>query len=217
MPTVLNRLFAAVVIGLAIAASAAPPAAAAPPPAQLSAEDRAAVAQAEQALNAVHTMQSKFIQVNPDGRQAAGTFYLSRPGRMRLEYDAPVKDFIVADGLFLFYWDSEMKQQSSTPIGSTLADFILRPDIKLSGDVTVTDVFRAPGVLEVTLVETKDPRKGSLTLVFEDRPLQLRKWRVLDAQGLTTEVALLNPRVGVPLPTDLFYFKAPGARQEHGG
>ncbi|HYH22358.1 MAG TPA: outer membrane lipoprotein carrier protein LolA [Azospirillum sp.] len=222
----LNRLLAALALGIAVIASPTVPAAAAPrgqspaaqlSAAQLSAEDRAAVAQAEQALNAIHTLQSRFVQLNPDGRQASGTFYLSRPGKMRLEYDAPVKDFIVADGLFLFYWDSEMKQQSSTPIGSTLADFILRPDIKLSGDVTVTDVFRAQGVLEITLVETKDPRKGSLTLVFEDRPLQLRKWRVLDAQGLTTEVALLNPRVGVQLPSDLFYFKAPGSRQEHGG
>jgi len=219
---VLTRFFAAVALNIALgAALAASPALSAPrgqsAAAPLSAEDRAAVTQAEQALNAVHTLQSKFVQLNPDGRQAGGTFYLSRPGKMRLEYDAPVKDFIVADGLFLFYWDSEMKQQSSTPIGSTLADFILRPDIKLSGDVTVTDVFRAQGVLEITLVETKDPRKGSLTLVFEDRPLQLRKWRVLDAQGLTTEVALLNPRVGVPLSSDLFYFKAPASRQEHGG
>ncbi|HYD69044.1 outer membrane lipoprotein carrier protein LolA [Azospirillum sp.] len=218
----LTRFFAAVALNIALgAALAASPALSAPrgqsAAAPLSAEDRAAVTQAEQALNAVHTLQSKFVQLNPDGRQAGGTFYLSRPGKMRLEYDAPVKDFIVADGLFLFYWDSEMKQQSSTPIGSTLADFILRPDIKLSGDVTVTDVFRAQGVLEITLVETKDPRKGSLTLVFEDRPLQLRKWRVLDAQGLTTEVALLNPRVGVPLSSDLFYFKAPASRQEHGG
>ena len=218
----LTRFFAAVALNIALGTALAASTVSAAPrgqsaAAQLSAEDRAAVTQAEQALNAVHTLQSKFVQLNPDGRQAGGTFYLSRPGKMRLEYDAPVKDFIVADGLFLFYWDSEMKQQSSTPIGSTLADFILRPDIKLSGDVTVTDVFRAQGVLEITLVETKDPRKGSLTLVFEDRPLQLRKWRVLDAQGLTTEVALLNPRVGVPLSSDLFYFKAPASRQEHGG
>ncbi|WP_343055055.1 outer membrane lipoprotein carrier protein LolA [Azospirillum oleiclasticum] len=198
---------------LALAASLTAPAAHAATPAAppaLSAQDRSDIARVEEHLNAVKTLQSKFVQVAPDGRQATGTFYLSRPGRMRLEYDAPVRDFIVADGLFLFYWDADMRQQSSTPIGSTLADFILRKDIRLSGDVTVKEVDRADGVLEITLFETKDAGKGSLTLVFQDKPLQLRKWRVLDAQGLTTEVGLINPRAGVPLDRDLFYFREPG-------
>ncbi|MGQ9366349.1 LolA family protein [Azospirillum sp. ST 5-10] len=207
MKTFLRPLIAAAL--LAVAATAGTTAAAAPRAAPLTAEERADLGRVEAYLNGVRTLQSRFVQVNPDGRQVAGTFYLSRPGRMRLEYDPPIKDFIVADGLMLFYWDSEMKQQSNTPIGSTLADFILRKDIALSGDVTVIDVQHEPGVLEVSLVETKDPGKGVLTLVFEDRPLNLRKWRVLDAQGLVTEVGLLNPRVGVPLDRDLFYFRTP--------
>ena len=135
---------------------------------------------------------------------------------MRLEYDPPLKDFIVADGSFVFYWDGEMRQQSSAPIGSTLADFILRKNIRLSGDVTVTDVFQAPGVIEVSLLETKDPGKGTLTLVFEDRPFQLRKWRVLDAQGMTTEVALLNPRTDVTFDREMFYFKEPTRGSDYG-
>lgn len=171
--------------------------------------DAADLRRVEDYLNGVRTLQSRFIQVAPDGRQATGTFYLSRPGKMRLEYDPPIRDFVVADGLFLFFWDGEMAQQSSAPIGSTLADFILRKDFTLSGDVTVRGVTRSPGVLEITLSETKDPGKGTITLVFEDQPLKLRKWRVVDAQGLTTEVGLLDPRVGVPLDRNLFYFREP--------
>jgi len=197
-------------LGVFLAAGPAPAASVrAPAAAVLSEDDRADIGRVEQYLNGIQTMQSKFIQVSPNGNQIFGTFSLSRPGRMRLDYDPPIKDFIVADGLFLFYWDGEMRQQSSTPIGSTLADFILRADIRLSGDVTVTGVTRGSGVIEVTVVETKEPAKGSLTLVFEDRPLQLRKWRVLDAQGQVTEVGLLNPRVGLPLDRSLFYFREP--------
>jgi len=210
MTTVLRRILAPLLLLAALAA----PAAAAPKGHPLTAEDRAIVSEAEQYLNGIKTLQSTFIQVGPDGRQLGGTFSLSRPGRMRLEYDPPVKDFVVADGTILTYWDGEMEQQSSTPIGSTLAAFILRPDIKLSGDVTVTDVFRGQGAVEVTLLETKDPGKGTLTLVFEDRPFQLRKWRVVDAQGLTTEVALLNPKAGVQFASDFFYFKEPARRRD---
>ncbi|WP_448205157.1 LolA family protein [Azospirillum sp. sgz302134] len=213
----LRRTLAAAAVALFVGTLAATPALAAPPrPATLSAQDQAVIAHVEEYLNGIHTLQSKFVQVSPNGQQTTGTFYLSRPGRMRLEYDPPVKDFVVADGSFIFYWDGEMRQQSSAPIGSTLADFILRKDIHLSGDVTVTGVFQAPGVVEVSLTETKDPGKGTLTLVFEDRPFQLRKWRVLDAQGLTTEVALLNPRSGVQFDSNLFYFVEPKKGSDYG-
>lgn len=218
-PTLAAAAFAA---GIALSAAPIQPALAASPAtaasSALSAQDQAVVAEVETYLNGIHTLKSRFLQVAPNGRQTTGTFYLSRPGKMRLEYDPPVKDFIVADGTFIFYWDGEMRQQSSAPIGSSLADFILRPNIRLSGDVRVTNVFRAPGVVEVSLVQTDDPGKGTLTLVFEDHPFQLRKWRVVDAQGLTTEVALLNPESGMPLDRDLFYFVEPkkGADFGHG-
>ncbi|CAO3414858.1 LolA family protein [Azospirillum argentinense] len=206
-----RRILAAAAVALSVTTAGAvlDPALAAPRAAALSTQDQALVAQAESYLNGIGTLQSKFVQVAPNGHQTTGTFYLARPGRMRLEYDAPVKDFVVADGAFIFYWDGEMRQQSSAPIGSTLADFILRKNIRLSGDVTVTGVYQAPGLVEISLTETKDPGKGTLTLVFEDRPFQLRKWRVLDAQGLTTEVALMNPREGMQFDSKLFYFIEP--------
>lgn len=218
MTAVLRRLLASLLVTAPLLGVAMPPASAAPAPtaAQLTAQDKAVVAQVEAYLNDIHTMQSKFVQVAPDGRQATGTFSLSRPGKMRLEYDKPIKDFVVADGSFIFYWDGEMRQQSSAPIGSTLADFILRKTIRLSGDVIVTDVYTTPGVVEISLVESKDSGKGTLTLVFEDRPFQLRKWRVLDAQGLTTEVALLNPRVDVTFDSSMFYFKEPQKGSDFG-
>ncbi|CAO3410853.1 Outer membrane lipoprotein carrier protein LolA [Azospirillum largimobile] len=221
----LRRLFRSLLPGALLSAAILAPlpamlaqsAVAAPAsPVSLSAQDQAVVAKVEEYLNGITTLQSKFLQVAPNGRQATGTFYLWRPGRMRLEYDRPLKDFIVADGSFVFYWDGEMRQQSSAPIGSTLADFILRKNIRLSGDVTVTEVFQAPGVIEVSLLETKDPGKGTLTLVFEDRPFQLRKWRVLDAQGMTTEVALLNPRTDVTFDREMFYFKEPARGSDFG-
>ena len=182
----------------------------------LSAADRADIARVEQYLNGVKTLQSKFVQVAPDGRQATGTFSLSRPGKMRLSYDPPFKDFVVADGLFIFYWDGEMRQQSSAPIGSSLADVILRKDLKLSGDVTVKALTRLPGALEAMLAETSDPGKGAITLIFQDKPLSLTRWRISDAQGLTTEVGLIDPKFGVKLDPDLFIFREPSDGKDDG-
>jgi outer membrane lipoprotein-sorting protein len=63
--------------------------------------------------------------------------------------------------------------------------------------------------MEVTLVQTKDPGVGSLTLVFEDRPLKLRQWKVIDAEGRTTGVSLENMSENVTFPSSTFYFVSP--------
>jgi len=188
------------IAGAAFAEDAAP---------ALSARDRADVARVETYLNSIHTMRSRFLQTAPDGRQVGGTFRLSRPGRMRIDYDPPIKDFIVADGWFVFFWDSEVGGSTSGPIGSSPADFILREEMKLSGDVTVERVDRFPGALEISIHDTGDSGKGRLTLVFEDNPLNFRKWRVVDSQGGTTNVALLDPEFNIPLDKKYFSFVKP--------
>jgi outer membrane lipoprotein-sorting protein len=128
---------------------------------------------------------------------------------MRVAYNPPDKDFIVADGSMMHIWDDETREESSISLGSTLADFILRDPIRLSGDVTVTNLARSPAKLEVTLRSTEDSGEGQISLVFEDRPLKLRQWRVIDAQGSTTSVSLENAREGVSFPEDTFNFVPP--------
>ncbi|MEI6985092.1 MAG: outer membrane lipoprotein carrier protein LolA [Rhodospirillaceae bacterium] len=177
--------------------------------AKLSQSELADIERVEHALNQIKTLQAKFLQVADNGRHSAGTFSMWRPGRMRLNYDPPIKDYIVADGWFIFFWDGELQQQSSQPIDASLADFFLRETIKLSGDVTVTRFSHQFGVIEVAIVQTTDAGQGELTMVFEDKPLQLRAWRVLDAQGLTTTVTLSDVRTGMKFSDDLFLFRDP--------
>lgn len=160
-------------------------------------------------LNGITTLQARFVQTAQDGGKAAGVFMLKRPGRLRFEYDAPVTDFIVADGTLIYYYDGQMKQQRSTLITSSLADFFLRPNLKLSGDISVSGLRREGGLLHVTLVQASDKLAGSLTLMFHEKPMRLEKWRIVDAQGQTTDVALQAVRPGVSLNDRLFHYYDP--------
>ena len=155
--------------------------------------------QIENYLHSLKTMKARFIQTASDGGKASGVFYLQRPGRMRFEYDDPIEDFIVADGSMIYFYDSEMEQQSNVAIGNSLADFILRSDLKLSGDVTVTNLRteKEDDTLHVTLTQTSDPEAGALTLVFQRSPMRLLKWFIYDAQGHTTEVSLWEIETGL--------------------
>jgi outer membrane lipoprotein-sorting protein len=170
-------------------------------------------AAAESYLSGISTLKARFIQTANDGSQSSGAFLLKRPGRMKFEYNPPVTDFIVADGIFVYYYDGKMKQQSSAPIGQTLADFFLREKLSLSGDVTVSGVRREKGDLFMTLVQTNEPLAGSLTLIFNEKPMQLKKWRILDAQGFVTEVSLFDIETGLPLKSDLFHYYDPARRE----
>lgn len=168
------------------------------------------VRQAENYLRTLKSARADFIQTNPDGYQLDGTFYLSRPGRLRFEYDQ-VDDFVVADGIFIYFYDAELEQQSNAPIGQTLADFLLRKDLNFSGDISIADVKKGNKYLQIALVQTADPEAGRLVLGFTEDPFELKKWRVIDATGSITEVELLNTEKNVKLDRSLFVYKDPKA------
>jgi outer membrane lipoprotein-sorting protein len=163
----------------------------------------------EEYLNSLESARARFVQTTHDGTQLVGTFYLQRPGKLRFEYDPPVKDFVVADGFFIYFYDSELGEQTNAPIGQTLADFILRDSLKLSGDLTVKTMKHGGGFLQVELVQSDDPGAGTLSLAFTTDPLALKKWRIVDAQGLITEVELFYLKTGVMHASGLFVYKDP--------
>ncbi|MBL8659836.1 MAG: outer membrane lipoprotein carrier protein LolA [Rhodospirillales bacterium] len=184
--------------------------AAQPAAATLSAADSADVARIERYFNAVRTLKARFLQIASTGQTAEGDVWLKRPGRMRIAYDPPVPILIVADGTWLIYSDRELGQVSYLPLGSTPAGILVENEIRLKGgNLTITGFEHEAGVIRITLVRTASPGDGSLTLVFSDNPLQLRQWRVVDAQGVVTTVSLSDVRTGVSLGSDLFEFVDP--------
>lgn len=172
-------------------------------------QDAADLARIAAYLNSLHTLKAHFLQVAPNGGTSQGLAWMQRPGRMRFQDDPPSPLLLVAGhGLFVFY-DRDLKQTTNVPLGSTPLGMLLREDVTLSGEVTVTDIDRQPGLIQVTLVRTASPGDGSLTLVFADRPLALRQWTVLDAQGRATRVTLYDVELGGTFDQDMFSFVDP--------
>jgi outer membrane lipoprotein-sorting protein len=181
-----------------------------PAPAALPAATHAGdIARIEQYLNGLTTLKADFVQINPNGGTVTGELYYQRPDKMRLDYDPPSEILIISDGWWVIYYDRQLEQVSHLSIGSTPLGFLLSDEIRLSGDVTVTDVNRSAGELHVTLVQSDEPNQGSIQLSFAENPLELRRWTVVDAQGLPTHVVLERPETGVPLERELFRFRNP--------
>jgi outer membrane lipoprotein-sorting protein len=185
-----------------------PPPAAPPAPAA-AAPDQAAIQRVEAYLNSLTTMRARFLQVAQNGASAEGTAQIYRPGRMRFDYDPPEPILLVASGGQVMLYDRELRQPSVAPANSTPLGILLRPRIQLSGDVTVTATTRQAGFLHVTMHRTGQRAEGQLTLIFQENPLQLRQWSVLDAQGRETRVTLYQPEFGIRLDTADFDFNDP--------
>lgn len=160
----------------------------------------------ENYLNNAHTLTADFEQIDHNGKPSRGKFYLSRPGKLRLEYLAPTPLLIIADGEFLIHHDPSTKEITTMAISETPAEFILRQNISFQEDIKVLKFQEQPTYYEVTLAKNKTAEAGTLTLRFTKKPLSLVQWIVVDSQGLDTTVNLKNIKVNERLKESLFIF-----------
>jgi outer membrane lipoprotein-sorting protein len=195
-------------------AAATTPAAAAPNAqaqtgvgAGLSPGDRAILERVENYLNSIRTLSARFVQITDDGRSREGEVYLSRPGKLRVQYDPPYPMLMIASGIYLSIYDPELKHTTFLPIESTPAWFLIQDRISLGKGITITKVEHGADTIRVTMHETGESAR--LTLVFSDQPLQLRKWTVVDSNGKPINVALSNAIFDTKLDPNLFKFVEP--------
>ena len=196
-------VFAVVLATLGLTeAREAPDAATAPAPEQ-------SLDRIEAYLNDLDSLRASFVQIAPNGSTSTGTLLYERPDKMRLDYDPPSELLIIANGWQLVYHDRRLDQVSHLFTSSTPLAFLLKEVVRLEGEVTVTNFERQAGELRVTLIETDEPAEGQITLVFSEDPLELRRWTVIDPQGLTTHVVLEEIQTDVPLDDALFVWRNP--------
>ena len=175
----------------------------------LTARDQADIGRVEAYLNGIHTLKARFQQIAPNGSLSGGTAWMERPGRMRFQYDPPAPFLLVAGHGLLVFYDSQLQQTTNIPLDRTPLGLLLRDNLRLAGDVTVTQIIRYPGQLQLTLLRTATPADGTLTLIFADNPLALRSWTVVDAQRQETRVSLFDVQLGGTFEQSLFTFIDP--------
>ncbi len=195
------------IIALGLAAMAAG-CAMTPPAAALSPDDRVAIAQITTYLNGLHDFEARFAQVGADGL-SQGTVWLSRPGRLCVQYERPRRRVMIANHGRLLLADLTTGGTSSLPVSRTPLDILLAPVIELNNTVTITALQRQPGGLQLSLVKTAAPGQGTLTLRFTADPLALAGVTILDRNGQTTAFDLSDLHRDVKIDPDHFVYHPP--------
>jgi len=161
-------------------------------------------------LDSIKTMQAEFLQISSNGESASGEILLVRPERLRIEYAPPTPVLIIANGKYFSYVDTELKQVNHIPVEDTPAAFLLRKNFSLTeGDLALTNFEQGGNTIRVSMVQTKDPLAGEFTFVLTDEPMVLRKWSIVDAQGIVTDLTLINARFDFPISDDRFITSFP--------
>ena len=83
-------------------------------------------------LSGVQALTGKFIQIGPDGSRTQGDFYISKPGRVRFEYDDPSPIELIADGSSVVVRDRRLATQDVYPLSQTPLRFLLADRVDLA-------------------------------------------------------------------------------------
>lgn len=156
-------------------------------------------------LNSIRTMKGGFVQIDPDGTVDQGAFVLSKPGRVRFEYDPPAPTLIVSDGKTVVVANTQLKTIDHYTLSHTPLGLILDDDIDLKRNSDVVGIAHQPDALLVRARSSNFGVHADITLTFADAPnLELRQWTVIDNQGLSTTVALRETQTGMDVPASAF-------------
>ncbi len=160
--------------------------------------------EASKALAAVKTARGKFEQYSPDGSFSTGQFAMSRPGKVRFDYDDPVPLVLVSDGTTVALQDSELETTDRIPLASTPLSLLLSDKLDFEKEAEVIDVRRTGDRTNITVRDKTGETEGTLTVVLAGASNSLEGWRTVDANGGSTSVMLKDVETGAKLNPRLF-------------
>lgn len=170
----------------------------------LSAQQTLTLNKVSAAFNAMRDMQATFTQIEFDGVRTTGRFFLTKPGKVRFQYDRPSPLEIIADGSDLVVRDRKLNTQDFYPLKQTPLRYLLNEQIDLSKDTKVLALLQEPDLVTVVIEDKNDFSQGQLALFFDAKSLELRQWSVIDGAGRETAVAVQNVTLNRPNNPELF-------------
>ncbi|MGH8480536.1 MAG: outer membrane lipoprotein chaperone LolA [Gammaproteobacteria bacterium] len=181
----------------------------------------AATAPLDEFLKGLVSLKARFEQVLLDEEgvereRSRGTFYLSRPGRFRWDYESPYQQSIVADGRRVYVYDKDLEQVTVKPLqkalGSTPA-LLLGEEVNLEENFVVSRGTPAEGLVWLEL-GPKDARAARESGGYAQIRLgfagpRLKRMDLRDNLNQTTRIEFKNAERNPKLDPALFTFTAP--------
>ncbi len=154
-------------------------------------------------FSSVKTMMGEFVQFGPRGEQTGGKFYISRPGKLRFNYEDPSPMRVIADGRNVVIGNMKLKTWDIYPLSKTPLSLLLADKIDLSNQ-KVRSVKEESDLITIVLGDKSIFGDSTITLMFDPKTFDLRQWTTTDAQNKDTTVMIFNVQTGVNLDDKVF-------------
>jgi len=162
------------------------------------------IAKAEQALLEMKTLQADFIQFASDGSVGEGRIYFRRPHQLRIDYLNPETLSFVTSRIWIHVDHKIDRKVTSYPISQSPFYTLLQKDISFTSEELTTNATLKDGVASISMVRETGEAAGELILEFNAQNWQLRRWIIIDALGVRTQVTLQNTLYDLALENRLF-------------
>ncbi len=158
-------------------------------------------------MNHTNSFSGTFTQFGPDGTRDTGRIYLKRPGKLRIEYDAPNPLLLVSDGVTLVQQDRELQTTDRIPLSSTPISFFLKENVQLARDTEVVGLTKSAQDISVTARDGSGEMEGQITMIFDAQTLAFKSWVITDSFGGQTRVQMADLRYNDQLDPRLFVLR----------
>ncbi len=156
-------------------------------------------------LNKMRTAQAEFTQINDDGSISTGNIFISRPGRIRFDYNPPDAGLVLAERGQVAVFDPKSNQRPQRfPLSKTPLFLILAKTVDLGRAKMVVGHVSDGPTTTVIAQDPKHPEYGTIQLVFTGNPVELRQWIITDSAGQRTTMILGKLELGGKFRRSLF-------------
>lgn len=162
----------------------------------------------------VKTMAGEFVQFGPRGEQTGGKFYISRPGKIRFNYEDPSPIRVIADGKAVVIGNRKLKTWDLYPLSKTPLKLLLSDHIDLTGKM-VKSVREESDLTTIVLGDKSVFGNSTITMMFDPKSYELRQWTITDAQGKDTSVMVFNVSTGLDFGRKVFQIPYDDIRKRH--
>lgn len=164
----------------------------------------------EKYMNDIKYFEANFLQDDMLNSQfSEGVFYLSRPGKLRIDYLNPFRVSLYTDNKTTIYYDKELDEVSSVRTVSTPLHFLLRKNISFNDQsFKIINTKENKDEIIISFQERGKESQGTLTLKFQKTPLELISIKLTNGGDQEIEMILFNIRKE-PIKDSVFIFKKP--------
>ena len=167
-------------------------------------------------FSSVKTMMGEFVQFGPRGEQTGGKFYLSRPGKIRFNFEEPSPMRVISDGKSVVIGNRKLKTWDIYPLSKTPLALLLSEKIDLGGK-TVREVNEEPDLITIKLGDKSLFADSTITMMFDPKTFDLRQWTITDQQGKDTSVMIFNVQTDVKLDDNVFQIPYDEVHKQNSG